>query len=118
MLSSHACLSYCLHLFVFLSAIIYQCVRVLSALPTQYVTELIEQGQQPFRAVKKFVSAQNHILKYLGLRCLTFMNDDFWDESWRDGTIISEAIAVSCGDSTLADEVSHLMVCGSMKQPH
>jgi hypothetical protein len=81
---------------------------VLSKTPPHYVSEMIEEGKDPFRAVHRFLATQNHILKYLGLRCLSLMNDEFWKEEWRDGTVISEAIAISHGDDTLADEVSHL----------
>lgn len=87
------------------SAIIYQCIRVLSRTPSHYISELIEDGKEPFRAVHRFVAAQNHILKYLGLRCLSLMDYEFWDEEWHDGKVISEAIAISNGDETLVDEV-------------
>ncbi|KAG2185751.1 hypothetical protein INT43_002186 [Umbelopsis isabellina] len=62
-----------------------------------------------FGSVKKFVTAQNHIMKYLGLRCLALMNEEVWDEQLRDGIIISDAIAVSRGDETLADEAMMLI---------
>ncbi|KAJ2957364.1 hypothetical protein NQZ79_g6888 [Umbelopsis isabellina] len=58
---------------------------------------------------KKFAAAQNHIMKYLGLRCLAVMNEEFWDEQLRDGIIISDAISVSHGDETLADEAMMLI---------
>jgi hypothetical protein len=74
-------------------------------MPAHYIADLIDDGQQPFAVVQKFVAAQNHILKYLGLRCLSLMDEEFWEDSWLDGTAISEAIAVSCGDATLAEEV-------------
>ncbi|KAI9283430.1 armadillo-type protein [Umbelopsis sp. AD052] len=90
-------------------AIIYQCVRVLSQIPSHYISDLIDEGKEPFRAVQRFVAAQNHILKYLGLRCLSLMDDEFWNEEWRNGKIISEAIAISNGDDTLVDEAMHLI---------
>jgi hypothetical protein len=33
------------------------------------------------------------------------MDDEFWNDEWRDGKVISEAIAISKGDVTLVDEV-------------
>lgn len=88
-------------------AIIYQCIRVISKSPVNLVRELISEGQDLFGSIKKFATAQNHIMKYLGLRCLALMNEEFWDEQLRDGVIISDAIAVSRGDETLANEVTY-----------